>query len=306
MRISVINHSNGRISDEELQHVIRAINRQISEDFEPNWGMGATLVLDGRSNEAPDRLSTVDMRGDAILYLWDQTDVPGALGYHDANARGIPYGFVFVSLTEELGEEWSATLSHEALELIGDPYVNLLAMGPHPEQPDFAVFHWFEMCDAVQAETYEIDGVVVSNFVLPTYFTGIDEPGGRNDFLGRHYDGAPLKSFGINPGGYIGFYNPKTGRHETRTLEADQAAQARAAVKSEAHEARRAIRYQRYTDPRPPAGPGAGNSPAPRTTPRPATRGPGQTSGSRGRATTTTTNTPAARDWPGVRRPTGV
>ena len=41
------------------------------------------------------------------------------------------------------------------------------------------------MCDAVQAETYEIDEVDVSNFVLPLYFTGGDELGGRNDFLSR-------------------------------------------------------------------------------------------------------------------------
>ena len=40
------------------------------------------------------------------------------------------------------------------------------------------------MCDAVQAESYTIDEVEVSNFVLPLYFTGGEELGG-NDFLGR-------------------------------------------------------------------------------------------------------------------------
>src|SRR5207244_13483369 len=45
--------------------------------------------------------------------------------------------------------------------------------------------HWYEMCDAVQDESYEIDGVAVSNFVLPLYFTGGNEKGGRNDFLGK-------------------------------------------------------------------------------------------------------------------------
>jgi hypothetical protein len=33
--ISVINHSNGQVKDEEVQRVIRADNRQIHEDFEP-------------------------------------------------------------------------------------------------------------------------------------------------------------------------------------------------------------------------------------------------------------------------------
>jgi hypothetical protein len=132
MIISVINHTNGKISDAELLVVIRAVNRQITQDFEPYWSLGATLRLEGRSEKAPSKLEMLDLRGDAILYLWDKTDVDDALGYHDQNARGIPYGFVFTELSEKLGEPWSVTLSHEALELIADPEVNLLVMGPHP------------------------------------------------------------------------------------------------------------------------------------------------------------------------------
>lgn len=32
--ISTINHTNGKLSDEDVQHALRAINRQIREDFE--------------------------------------------------------------------------------------------------------------------------------------------------------------------------------------------------------------------------------------------------------------------------------
>ncbi|MDH3600886.1 MAG: hypothetical protein OEU26_14765, partial [Candidatus Tectomicrobia bacterium] len=159
----------------------------------------------------PDSNSLADMRGDAVLYLWDETDVPGALGYHDRNNRGIPYGFIFTDLIESLGESWTVTLSHEALELIADPEVNLLVMGPHPDGSGRTVFHWYEMCDAVQNETYRIDGVEVSNFVLPLYFTGSEEIGGRNDFLGTQVGGQTLLSFGVNPGGYVGFFDPEVG-----------------------------------------------------------------------------------------------
>ncbi|MFP6733967.1 MAG: hypothetical protein VB959_09015 [Rhodospirillales bacterium] len=70
MIISVINHSG--LSDEEVQSAIRAVNRQIAEDFEPHWSMGATLRLEGRLTEDPDlRLMAMNMRGDAILYLED-------------------------------------------------------------------------------------------------------------------------------------------------------------------------------------------------------------------------------------------
>ena len=40
----------------------------------------------------------------------------------------------------------------------------------------------YGICDAVQAESYRVDSIDVSNFVLPLYFTGDDELGGRNDF----------------------------------------------------------------------------------------------------------------------------
>jgi hypothetical protein len=41
MIISVINHMGGKIKDKEVQAVIRSINRQIKEDFEPYWSLGS-------------------------------------------------------------------------------------------------------------------------------------------------------------------------------------------------------------------------------------------------------------------------
>ena len=255
MIISVINHTAGEVSDEEMQFAIRAINRQIKEDFEPYWSLGATLRLEGRSGKQPDVQDPSDMRGDAIIYMWNKADIPGALGYHDRNFSGIPFGFVFTQLSREIGESWSVTLSHEALELIADPEVNLLVMGPHPNPNERGreVFHWYEMSDAVQAETYEIDGIQVSNFVLPLYFTGSDEFEGRNDFLGRAHNGQTLKSFGINPGGYVGFYDPQIQNMDTFTIRGDKEAEKRMKIKKKAEGARRAVRYQRYVGKKPTA-----------------------------------------------------
>lgn len=246
MLISVINHTNGKISDEDVQVALRAINRQIREDYEPYWHIGGELRLEGKSGSKPSKQNITDMRGDAVLYLWDAVDVDDALGYHEANNRGVPYGFVFTELAKQLKEEWTVTLSHEALELVGDPEVNLLVQGPHPSDSGRTVFHWYEMCDAVQAETYDIDGVEVSNFVLPLYFTGGEEKGGRNDFLGRAHKGKTLRSFGVNPGGYVGFFDPEKGDHETFSTKGDGVAARRLKLKSQAKGARRGIRYQRY------------------------------------------------------------
>jgi hypothetical protein len=246
MIISVINLSGGGVSDQELQRAIRAVNRQIEEDFQPYWGFGARLRLEGKSGHKKRSLDQADMRGDAVLYVRDVARIRDAEGYHDANFAGIPYGFVFLELSRKLKEAWTITLSHEALELVADPEANLLVQGPHPKQPKRQVFHWFEMCDAVQSETYELDGVSVSNFVLPLYFTSSDERGGRNDFLGTIADGKTLRSFSVNPGGYIGFFDPKIGDDDT--FARDQRAEERLKIKAQLKIGRGQLRRRRRVE----------------------------------------------------------
>lgn len=231
MIISLINHS-VHLADEQVQEVVRVVNRQIREDFEPYWSFGATLRLEGSIGKRPNTRVLSDMRGDAVLYVVDGTNPISALGWHTANYRDIPYGFVFLGMCEKLQEPWSITLSHEALELIGDPMANLLVEGCHPMDRRRHVFHLFEMCDAVQGENYPIDGVAVSNFVLPSYFSPGEQKGRRNDFLGRCHAGAALASFGMNPGGYINIFDPKTGRWEQPVYESDAAAQLRKRLKT--------------------------------------------------------------------------
>jgi hypothetical protein len=246
MLISVINHTRGkkRVGDAKLQQVIRAINRQIAEDFAPIWGMTAFLRLEGRAQAKPNEESPSDMRGDAILYLLTTVaDADGTLGFHDLNNGGIPYGFVYTELSEAAHENWTVTLSHEALELIADPEANLLVMGPHPKE-NRTVFHWFEMSDAVQTQTYEIDNIELSNFVLPLYFTGsrnVDEPGARNNFLG-----TPLPSFGVTAGGYVGFYDPQ--KQDNDQVFGDELAKKRGAIKQRAGKTRRAMRYSTFEE----------------------------------------------------------
>ena len=55
MLISVINHANGKISDEDVQVALRAINRQIREDYEPYWHIGGELRLEGKSGTKPSK-----------------------------------------------------------------------------------------------------------------------------------------------------------------------------------------------------------------------------------------------------------
>ena len=245
--VSVINLSDGAVADAEVLRVIRAVNRQLREDFEPSWKFGGELRLEGKTGKSK-RFDAADMRGDAVLYVRGVTRIREAEGFHERHFSGIPYGCVYHDLSKKLHEDWSVTLSHEALELVADPQANLLVQGPHPTEPKRDVFHWYEVCDAVQAETYAIDGVSVSNFVLPLYFTSSHERGGRNDFLGTRRRGQMLKSFSVNPGGYIGFFDPtigKRGDHDTYELPDDVLAAARLSTKQGAGSGRGVMRQRR-------------------------------------------------------------
>jgi hypothetical protein len=250
MRISVVNYS--RVPDSSVQPVIRAVNRQIAEDFAPYWHRTAVLRLEGPPSGQPDGESTAYLRGDAIIYLVDEADDSNALGWHELNLRGVPYGFVFMDIAKEVGSPWSVTLSHEALELVMDPEANLLASGPHPEDRGRVVQHWYEVCDAVQDQTYRIDNVAVSNFVTPLYFTPNNEDGSRNEFLGASGRGrkkTQLPSFGVAPGGYVGYLDPETGEHET--FAADGKAQRRLKARNRAGWARRGVRHAGEMSPDP-------------------------------------------------------
>ena len=89
--ISVINFS-PHLGDQDVQEAIRAINRQVLEDFVPMWGNGRVLRLHAPSYDPahPDILTEDPVRGSAVVYLVDEASLPGALGYHDLNSRAIP------------------------------------------------------------------------------------------------------------------------------------------------------------------------------------------------------------------------
>jgi hypothetical protein len=232
MIISLVNRS-ASISDEDMQRVVRAINRQITEDFTPYWSFGATVRLEGAVGARMNKQSLPDMRGDAVMYVLDGLNKQQAEGWHDKNFRDIPCGYVYLGMCDKMNDPWTMALSHEILELIGDPMSNLWVQGPHPTSRK-KVLHMFEMCDAVQCEFYEIEGIVLSNFVLPSYFSPGTQEGRRNDFLNRAYKGKTLKSFGINPGGYLNVMHPKTGKWENPTRAADPLAESRLKAKAAA------------------------------------------------------------------------
>jgi hypothetical protein len=248
--ITVVNEAPQEIVPNlKLLAAIRAITRQIFYDFEPYWHLSARLrlavnqrrlaappspgqvVLESIGVDLGDRadgaLCQLDpIAGGALIFLqtWESRRTPYpklsyCYGFHGMyGALPFPVGYVFA--TNENGaprDDWSVTLSHEILELIANPHVNLLVDGPCPctdplptgdggVKAPKRVLVEREVCDPVKDSSYVVDEFRVSNFVLPLYFVERGEANERVDFLG-----VGLKSFDALNGGYVPTRNRASG-----------------------------------------------------------------------------------------------
>lgn len=165
--------------------LVQALQEWSDKHFGPAWGRECVLC------------GTVDHPGvaDCTLIFADDSDQAGALGYHDDPA-GSPRGFVFVRDAQRSGRHVATVASHELGELLADPWCNLLV--PTPRGRLVAL----EVCDPVQASTFDVQGLPMSNFVLPSWFGEGPAP---YDYL------RTLASpFQIGHGGYAIVLDPAT------------------------------------------------------------------------------------------------
>jgi hypothetical protein len=211
MKLLVANMSKV-IDDPTFSGVLAAIGLQVSRDFQPEWHIGASLT----GEKLDLKKAPINTPVDAVIYVGDAsqdptTGVQGALGYHSVNHRHKPYGFIYLDICKRYGESWSCTLSHEVLELLGDPNATMTVTGPKPPgarttRP--SVYYDLEVCDPTQGDSYAINGVTVSNFVTRAYFGMPGGASGATNFLK-----LDLASFGVRPGGYFQ-YEDEHGAHQ--------------------------------------------------------------------------------------------
>jgi hypothetical protein len=182
--VIAITNASTCLNDEEVVAAIPALQRQVTVDFRTYWDADCQLTFLPKDESLTD--------GWWQISVTDNPDQAGALGYYELTSRGTPLGKVFAELDLRSGASWTVTLSHELLEMLADPWINRCAQGV-----DGRVYA-LEVCDAVEADRlgYEIDGVLVSDFITPAWF----EPtrADRVDFKRRVEKPLELAS-----GGYI-------------------------------------------------------------------------------------------------------
>ncbi len=182
------------VTDAELVKAAAALQIQLDRDWLPLWHSTAKIVVLDRTQPVP--------AGAWPIYIMDTSDMSDALGYH-YNVRGTPYGRVFAKTGIDNGYAWTITLSHEIVEIMGNPLVNATVL--RMNSANSATLYMMETGDPVEADNlgYKIDGIALSDFVTPAWFdVEATVRGTRYDFAGHCT--AP---FQILPGGYMSVMN---------------------------------------------------------------------------------------------------
>lgn len=194
------------ITDIELHTIAVALQRQATYHWKPHWGSGAKIVYVPKGAAPPP--------GAWWLSALDNSDVAGALGYHDVTNEGQPLGKAFVGTDLQYGYSPSVTLSHELVEMLGDPDINLTVFDESGAGGRLWAYESADACEAdklgYKANVKVPDGsgakvdVLLSDFVFPDYFQSFAP--GPYDY-GHHIS----EPFEILPGGYMSYYDIRTG-----------------------------------------------------------------------------------------------
>jgi hypothetical protein len=212
------------VSSRSLMQATAALQKQVTRDFTPNWGIHATVdafedlasvpsdyyhvVVFGDPRELADQLE-VEIGEARAAALTERFEREGLQGIHLNAFTRQPFALVAASDT------WTVALSHEVLELLADPFGNRLVAAAHPLNPNQRVKYLLEVCDPCLSAWYAVNGIPVSDFYTPRYFDPV-----RVDAIRYSYTGALEYPLHILDDGYITWIDPTdSGLYEYRPSE---------------------------------------------------------------------------------------
>ena len=163
--------------------LVELLQKFVDDHFEPVWRTPCKLVR--TTGKVP--------KGNWAIVFADNSDQAGDEGWHDLTPHGLPLAKVFVKTTEEANDLVSVTASHELAEMLVDPGIQLGAEGPR------STWYAYETADAVENDSFQIDGVPMTNFVYPAWFENFHTP---NSTRFDHMD-LCTRPFEIRAGGYM-------------------------------------------------------------------------------------------------------
>lgn len=192
-QIVVMNESKS-IADADIMKMIPAFQQQWNLDLKPIWGLDTASFSFIPSGQAPGS-------GAWWVVFLDDSDQAGALAYHDLTNEGLPISKVFVKTILADHALVSVGASHEICEMAVDPWLNSAYQDPQ------GVFWAGEICDPVEDDQYgyDIGGVVVTDFVTPSWFAHPYAQGAMD--LKEH----AKSTFEVLSGGYAQKFDSQSG-----------------------------------------------------------------------------------------------
>lgn len=184
----VITNASTVLNNDAVSAVVGALQGQANQDLAKAWGLEAIWLTFAPTGVKP---------GGMAIVVLDTSDQAEALGYHDLTGAGAPLAKVFAKSCADNGEDWRTCASHELCEMLVDPNIDRTVATMFNGKTVTTIE---EVCDPVEGDTYTVDGVLVSNFVLPAFYDAAPQSGVKYDFLGRLT--APMT---MDAGGYMSF-----------------------------------------------------------------------------------------------------
>jgi hypothetical protein len=200
-QIAIVRHTDA-LAPDELMDVSAAIQKQVTRDFAPIWGINATV----------DPFLSVERVpvGYTRVMIVDNTDRPMP-GVHETQ-DGKPFALV------TFREDWETLASHEILELLADPTLNRRIAGDSPNPKQGRVEFLVEVCDPCQAQDfgYKVNGRWMSDFYTPAYFDPVTAEGVRYSF-----QGSITEPRQVLKGGYLSWRVPETSKWWMKRVHAE-------------------------------------------------------------------------------------
>jgi hypothetical protein len=166
----------------DFDALIAAMQAFVDQYVAPVWGTPTRLVK-----------TSGFVNGAWAMVFLDNADQAGALAYHDLTPDGMPEAKVFVKTTLDNKDLVSVSASHELVEMLVDPAINMMTTGPDPK-----TIYAYESADPVEEQSFKVNGIPMTDFVYPAYFEAFRKPGSaRFDQMKK-----VSKPFQILAGGY--------------------------------------------------------------------------------------------------------
>ncbi len=197
----VLVDTTGTVKADTMAAAAEALNVQVTRDLPQFWNIQATVSYRPDPKSVPQGMWPVQL----VKSL-----PPGEGGFHMTSHNQL-YAKIIVTPGSD---EWTIDASHEIVEMLVDPYGNRLQTsnaigiaGGRIKDGTGKYEYLVEACDPCEANkyAYRIDGIMVSDFITPSFYDPDPTPNARYSFTG-----AIKSPREILPGGYISWVDPET------------------------------------------------------------------------------------------------